>query len=410
MKRLFALLLVFGGAFLALAAFGSVSQAQTFNVLYAFGAGGDGAAPWAGVTLDRSGRIYGTTAEAGHGGAGTVYMLKNYHGTWQLSALHEFLPANGDGGVPQGRAVFGPDGRLYGTTTRGGASGYWGTVYRLGPPATICGSIQCYWDEAILYSFMGGHDGAAPWFVDPVFDQNGNIYGTAQQGGATGNGVVFELSKSGNAWTESVLHSFSTSEGIQPSASVLLDPAGNIWGTTSNGINQTGYGSVFELSSSGSGWNANIVHIFQGEPDGADSVSSLTMDAAGHLYGMTSFGGQSNSGSVFELSASGGSWSYAQIYNGFSGGGGPNGPLVADAAGNLYGTSWFNGAHQLGVVFKLTTNGSGGWTYSSVHDFTGGDDGSYPYGGVTFDAQGNMYGTASGGGRYGRGVVWEITP
>jgi len=397
-------------SFFLLVACSQTAQAQTFNVLYAFGAGGDGASPWAGVTLDRNGNIYGTTVEAGHGNAGTVYELKNHNGTWLLTALHEFLPANGDGAYPLSRVVFGPDGRLYGTTSGGGASGYWGTVYTLSPPVTFCRSVQCYWDETIIYSFNGTQGGGDPGWADPVFDRSGNLYGTAQQGGQDAFGVVYELTRSGGTWTESVLHSFSIPEGISPAGSVTFDHAGNIWGTTTSGEQGSAYGSIFELSPSGSGWTSNIVHLFQGGPnDGASSYSGLTVDASGNIYGTTAFGGHNGSGAAFQLTASGGGWNYGLGYTGFTGGTGPWGTMVMDAAGNFYGTSLFAGAHGYGAVFKLTPS-NGGWTYTSLHDFTGGNDGQHPYGGVTFDANGNLYGTAADGGRYGRGVVWEIVP
>jgi uncharacterized repeat protein (TIGR03803 family) len=401
-------LVVLTAGFFLLAACES-AQAQNFNVLYAFGAGGDGAQPLAGVTLDRGGNIFGTTCIAGHGNAGTVWELKNHNGTWLLSPLHEFLPANGDGACPIGRVVFGPDGHLYGTTEVGGVSGYLGTVYRLSPPATFCGSAVCYWKEALLYLFTGGSDGGKPWNVDPVFDQAGNLYGTTWQGGINGFGVVFKLTHSGSSWTESVLHSFVPAEGVNPQSTVLLDGTGNIWGTTTSGLNCSGQGSVFELTPSGSGWTANVIHVFQGPPnDGSDPEGGLTADGSGNFYGATAGGGPSSSGALFEVTPNGNSWTYSVPFTGFVGAG-IVGSLVRDANGNLYGTAYDGGSAGTGAVFKLTPSG-GGWTYTSLHDFTGGVDGANPFGGVTFDANGHIFGTASAGGRYGRGVVWEIVP
>ena len=190
----------------------------------------------------------------------------------------------------------------------------------------------------------------------------------------------------------------------------MLDHSGNIWGTTPSGPGNS-QGTVFELTPSGSGYTASMVHTFLGAPnDGAFSNSGLVADTAGNLYGATAFGGLNNAGAAFELTPSGNNWTYSVLYTGFNGVGGPWGQLTMDAAGNLYGTSYFDGAHQKGTVFKLMPNGLGGWTYTSVHDFTGGDDGAVPYGGVAIGADGNLYGTASAGGRYGRGVVWQIVP
>ncbi|HUI84869.1 MAG TPA: choice-of-anchor tandem repeat GloVer-containing protein [Candidatus Binatia bacterium] len=144
--------------------------------------------------------------------------------------------------------------------------------------------------------------------------------------------------------------------------------------------------------------------------DGAGSYSPVILDAAGNIYGMTENGGENDAGTVFELTPSMNGWIFSLLYGGFSGMGGSVGPSLAmDAAGNLYGTTRSDGIYQKGSVFKLTHT-SGGWAYTSLHDFTGGDDGALPYAGVAFDANGNIYGTASQGGMYDRSVVWEITP
>jgi uncharacterized repeat protein (TIGR03803 family) len=413
MKKLLALLIILGGAVLGLTALGATSQAQTFSVLYNFGAGGDGAQPLSGVTLDRGGNIYGTTCIAGHGNAGTVFELKNHNGSWLLTALHEFLPANGDGACPLGRVVFGPDGRLYGTTSTGGFQGSYGIVFSLAPSPTRCSSVMCPWNEKILYSFMGD-DGMGPGSMDPVFDSAGNLYGTTQSGGADAWGVVFKLTRSGGNWSESVLHSFDgISDGLNPETSVLIDAAGNIFGTTDGGLGQgqTPWGTVWELTPSGSGYTVQNLHVFNGGPgDGGSSHTGLIPDGHGNYFSASTHGGSNSVGAVFELSPAGNSWNFSMLYQGFTGDGGPWGPLAMDAAGNLYGTAYFAGPAQQGMVFKLSPDGQGGWTYTNVHVFTGGDDGGVPFGGVTFDASGNLYGTASGGGRYGRGVVWKIVP
>jgi uncharacterized repeat protein (TIGR03803 family) len=152
----------------------------------------------------------------------------------------------------------------------------------------------------------------------------------------------------------------------------------------------------------------NILHVFQGPPnDGNTPEAGLVSDGAGSFFGTTAYGGPNYGGTAFELTHSGNSWNYSLIYSGFTGGG-LIGSLVRDAAGNLYGTAYFGGSGK-GAVFKLSPT-NGGWTYTSLHDFSGGDDGANPSGGVMSDTNGNLYGTASGGGRYGRGVVWEINP
>ncbi len=161
------------------------------------------------------------------------------------------------------------------------------------------------------------------------------------------------------------------------------------------------------MVNSSSGWTGTDLHLFSGGSDGNTIYGGLVFDQAGNLYGDTFLGGEYNGGTVFELSPSNGGWSFNVIYN-FTGSG-PWASLSIDAAGNLYGTTTGSGAYGYGNVFKLTPS-DGGWTYTSLHDFTGGSDGGFPVSVVSFDANGNLYGTAEVGGAYDNGVVWEITP
>ena len=241
-----------------------------------------------------------------------------------------------------------------------------------------------------------------------VFDRAGNMYDTTAVGG-NGNGVVYEMTHSGSGWTEQPLYAFTgTPDGATPYAGLVLDSAGNLYGTTTAG-GLFGQGTVFELSPSGSGWTEQVLYNFQGGSDGSFPTGGLIFDQSGNLYGSTNEGGSGGGGTVFELTPSGGGWTYNLLYS-FTGntGCGPFANLGLDGAGNVYGTTLCDGANNAGNVFELTPSG-GGWTYSSLHDFTNGSDGGYPYSNVTFDAAGNLYGTASRGGR-GVGLVWEITP
>lgn len=171
---------------------------------------------------------------------------------------------------------------------------------------------------------------------------------------------------------------------------------------------------MYQLTHSENGWTGTDIYDFTGGADGAYPVAGIIVDTEGNLYGATSVAGSGNGGTVFELSPSGGSWNYTLLYS-FAGPNngrqvvGPVGNLVLDAAGNLYGTTISDGAHGYGAVFKLT-HSNGNWTYTALHDFTNGADGSYPYANLVFDGNGNIYGTASGGGAFGVGVVFEITP
>jgi uncharacterized repeat protein (TIGR03803 family) len=259
----------------------------------------------------------------------------------------------------------------------------------------------------VLYRFAGGSDGAYP-IGQLVFDPSGDIYGTTFDYLQFGSlGTVFELTPSGGGWTKSNVHRFDGSDGQYPTAGLIFDQSGNLYGTTYYGGTH-GYGAVYQLTPSGSGWTENLLYSFQNGNDGADVAAGLTFDNSGNLYGATSAGGSGGGGTVFELTSSGGHWTPNVIYS-FAGSGGPASSLVMDTAGNLYGTTVQDGAYRAGNVFKLTSSG-GGWTYTDLYDFTGGSDGANPFGGVTLDANGNLYGTTESGGANGAGVIWEITP
>jgi len=397
------LFLIFVLLFITLTA--QPAQAQTFNVIHTFTGAKDGGFPSAGLTLDKGGNLYGT-ASGGGTGYGTVYQLKHKGSNLVFNPLYSFAGGT-DGNGPAARVMFGPNGTLYGTTV-GGGNGY-GTIFNLRPSPRACTTALCPWTETVLYRFT---EGAGGWPVgDLVFDQAGNIYGTTYLPG----GVVYELTPSGGGWTESVLYSFSGSDGQSPESGLIFDSAGNLYGTTYAG-GLSGVGTVFEMSPLGGGWTEKVLYSFQGGSDGAAPFAGLIFDPSGNLYGATSNGGQGGGGTVFKLTPSGGSWTYSLIYS-FAGNKynycGPLGTLVMDGVGNLYGTTYCDGAYGLGNVFKLTPSGNS-WTYTSLHDFTFGSDGGAPICNVVFDANGNLYGTT----RYGGdnqdcgpcGVVWEITP
>ncbi len=393
---------------------GSV-QAQTFKVLYRFTGEADGYRPYAGLTLDRAGNLYGTTStDFPLPTGGTAFQLERRTNNWVLNTLSA-LPVGS-----YGRVVLGPNGALYGTTQAGG-SGFdceygCGTVYNV---QQAIGCISCSWTSTILYSFSGGTDGLAPGSVDPVFDQESNLYGTTSEGGSTGDGVVFKLAPSAGGWTESVIHNFTGFDGAGPLSGMIFDDAGNLYGTTYT-AGPDDFGTVFRLARSGSGWVATTLYSFRRGTDGGNPMGGLILDRSGNLFGTTTEGGGSGGGgTVFELSPSGGSWTFTVLYS-WSGqtGGSPQGNLAMDGAGNLYGAGSSGGAFGHGSVFKLTPTG-GGWIYTDLHDFSGFLDGALPLGGMTLDANGNLYGTAAFGGiagescdriLYGCGVVWEITP
>ncbi len=376
------------------------AQAQTFTVLHRFG-GVDGNLPTAPI-LDRAGNLYGTTVEGGpgeFGGFGNIYKLSHTASGWVFNTLYNFT-AHADGAYPDnGGPTIGPDGTLYGTAGGEGAGGN-GTLYNLRPPATFCRSIFC---DAItvLHAFAGGNDGSGP-NANLVFDAAGNIYGTTAGGGEHGYGTVFQATRSGGSWTETVLHSFNPPDGINPTAGVILDSAGNLYGTTVAG-GAHNWGTVFELTHSGSGWTEQVLYTFTNTSDGRSPFGGLVMDSAGNLYGSAQHNGHNFGGTVFKLSRSGGGWTFTLLYS-LSGLAGPADHLTLDSAGNLYGTTYQDGVNQQGSVFELSPSG-GGWVYTDLHDFSG-DDGALPTSTVVLDPSGNIFGTTSQG---VNGVIFEIT-
>jgi uncharacterized repeat protein (TIGR03803 family) len=379
------------------------------QVLYNFGAGTDGYNPVAGLILDAAGNLYGTTQDGGaYGGPGygTVFELSpNADGTWTETVLHSF--GNGtDGSSPQTSLIFDGDGNLYGTTPKGGTYGK-GTIFRVAP-----GSDGA-WAETVLHSLTGGGDGSepgSPLTIDPA----GNLYGTTEVGGAYTFGTAFELSPGKNGgWTETVLHSFSHNgkDGYSPRTGLTFDAAGNLYGTTFKGGTYDkgcpegggGCGTVFKLSPGAKGkWTETLLHSFQfNATDGRYPDGALAFDAGGSLYGTTSFGGRFGYGTIFQLMhGKKGAWTETTLIA-VNGGGRPNGPLLFDAAGNLYGT--VGPGHNPGVIFKLTFI-NGKWTEDAAWGLSEG----FPSPGPILDAAGNIYDTDYTGGSYTYGIVFEI--
>ena len=273
------------------------AQAQTYQVLHYFQSGADGANPAAGVIIDR--REISTAPPTTFSVRPSIRALSS---GWILTPLIELGFEKGS--LPQAAVIKGPDGTLYGTTSEGGGNCYCGVVFSLKPPPNATSYVLEGWTETILYSFNGGSDGAHPGYGNLVFDQAGNLYGTTS-GGAYGQGTVFKLTPSDGGWTESVIYSFrGFPDGGTPYAGVILDKAGNLYGTTSAG-GEGNNGTVFELTPSGSGWIEIVLHAFQDASQGTVPYGGLIFDAAGNLYGTTQLGGLGGySGSVFELSPS----------------------------------------------------------------------------------------------------------
>ena len=327
--------------------------------------------------------------------------------------LYSFSNNGTNGFTPYSSLVFDGSGNLYGTTAVGGEYGC-GTVFELSPTGTG-------WTETVIYSFQNNSkDGCMP-YAGLIFDGAGNLYGTTYAGGGGGNGTVFEVSPAGNGqWKEELLTAFAGSRGAYPIGGLTFDPAGNLYGTTVSGGNGSctgGCGTVFQLTPAAKGrWNETVLHTFAGAgEDGAWPYSAVIFDASGNLYGTTFAGGRHSSGTVFELTPGGNSrWSETVLYS-FNNNGkdamAPAAGLVFDGSGNLYGTASSGGKFQLGAVFELSP-GASGWTESLLHSFSdNGKDGYQPYSGLVISPAGKLYGTTSQGGSNGSGwgTVFAMT-
>jgi len=396
--------------------------AATEKVLHNFGSSGtDGMFPTSGLIRDAAGNLYGTTQNGGSHysldgdcfpGCGTVFeLMPREGGGWTERVLHNF-GSGMDGVNPNGALIFDAAGNLYGTTTNGGTEQL-GTVFKLTPNGS--GG----WTEKILHNFKWDFkDGSRP-IAGLIFDAAGNLYGTTQFGGHYGywdGGIVFEITPNeSGGWTEKVLHSFGGGrDGVNPSSGLMFDGAGNLYGTTQYGGTYR-MGIVFEMTPNDNGsWSEKRLHDFGPAGLGPQPFAGLIFDAAGNLYGVTSSGGGYDCGTVFGMTPNGsGGWTEKILHNFHlypMDGCVLYGGLVFDAAGNLYGTAYRGGYNYRGTVFELTPRDGGGWTERNVHYFGYGMDGVGPYGNVIFDAAGNLYGTTAEGGAYNRGTVFEITP
>jgi uncharacterized repeat protein (TIGR03803 family) len=364
---------------------GTGVAAQTLAILHNFGGNGDGANSFAGLIADTAGNLYGTTEQGGASGGGTVFKLTPARSE---SVLYNFPGFPGDGAAPLAGLIADAAGNLYGTTFSGGANGF-GAIFRLTPAD----------GESLLYSFAGAPgDGANP-LAGLITDTAGNLYGTTEQGGGDGFGTVFKLTPEGG---ESLLQSFAgfPGDGAAPLAGMIADTAGNLYGTTFSG-GASGLGTVFKLTPEGA---ESVLYSFGGG-DGALPRAGLILDTAGNLYGSTFSGGASGFGTVFKLTPTG-SESILHSFAGAPGDGAfPYAGLIADAAGNLYGTTAQGGANGLGTVFKLTPMGN----ESVLHSFAGAPgDGANPFAGLIADAAGNLYGTTYYGGANDAGTVFEF--
>jgi uncharacterized repeat protein (TIGR03803 family) len=360
------------------------------TVLYSFTGGADGAFPYAGVIHDPAGNLYGTTAEGGASNMGVVFKLDP---AGNQTVIHSFT-GKADGADPDAGVIRDTEGNLYGVAESGGAKGY-GVVFKIDTSGA----------ETVLHNFTGGADGAFPT-GGLARDAAGNLYGTASEGGIaelySGVGTVFKLTPSGHL---TVLHKFSGSpDGASPQGALILDSSGNIYGTTSGGGVTTngGQGTVFMVTPSG---NETVLYAFTGGNDGAEPECGLIRDSEGNLYGTTAGGGPQSAGTVFEVTSPG----HETLLFSFTFGDAgqyPEGSLVRDSAGNLVGTASYGGPGNVGVIFELNSSNQ----ESILYSFPNSADGYLVDSPLSRDAAGNLYGTTFYGGPAGKGVLYKVTP
>ena len=382
--------------------------ASTTDVIYSFAGGADGEYTDTDLVIDSAGNLYGTSVLGGDFGGGTVFQLTPSGNSWIHTVLYSFS-GGADGGEPYKGVTLDAEGNLYGTAVTGGAGsceGGCGVAYKL----TNSGGT---WTQTVIHSFTGGDDGSGPG-AGLTIDNHGNLYGMAPTGGANGLGVIYQLhpDQSGN-WTLKVIHTFTGgTDGATGSAGRLLLHGGHLYGAaTAGGAN--GKGAAFQLTPTPSGeWNLKTIYSFKGQPDAGFPYGGLTFDASGNLYGTTYYDGANNLGAVYELAPKPtGEWKEKVLYSFKGGSDGSNSisNLVFDAAGNLYGTTSEGGLGS-GTIFRLTPGANGTWTERVAHRFQGPPDGAFAYNGMVADTTGNFYGATVHGGTDDEGAIYKFTP
>jgi len=368
------------------------ANAQTYSVLHLFKDTPDGAHPYPSLIRDNAGNFYGTTEVGGAFNKGTVFKM---NAAGALKVVYSFK-GTGDGAHPLAALLLGPEGTLYGTAPLGGATG------SCNGSCGVIFKVDRTGHESVLYSFQGGLEGG---FSETalVADNAGNLYGTTADGGDYGIGTVFKLDPAGTLTT---LYAFSGLDGSGPN-DLMRDAAGNFYGTTVTGGEGPGClggcGVVYKLDAAG---NQTLLYIFQGNGDGIYPTTRLIRDGAGNLYSTTLDGGAHGYGTIFELDA-GNNLTVLYSFAGPPDGGNPLAGVIRDRQGNLYGTAWDGGTGrcQCGAVFKLDANGN----ESLLHSFSGSpNDGFSPEGGLVADSSGLLYGVTYYGGTQGKGIVFKV--
>jgi uncharacterized repeat protein (TIGR03803 family) len=344
--------------------------------------GSNGEFPYASLISDHSGNLYGTTFGGGTSGKGTIFHLDTASAT--LSTLASFAGVNG--AFPSTKLMIDAAGNLLGTTEQGGFAN-WGTIYRLEPNTNTLTSLASF-------DFTNGAYPVAALISDPT----GNLYGTTYNGGIDASGTVFRLDAN---HAISALVSFSGPIGRYPAAGLTADSAGTFYGTTSDGGAGL-YGTIFQFDAMTN--EITTLAEFNGINGGSPWRGELIEDNEGNLYGTTEIGGASNLGTVFRLDTNTNTLTTLASFMGLNGAL-PNSGLIIDAAGNLYGTTLAGGSSNRGTVFRLEVGTN---MLTTIVSFNG-TNGASPYAGLIADAVGNLYGTTVDGGANDQGTIFSIT-
>lgn len=382
-----------------------VWAASTTKLIYSFTGGNGGEYLDTELVRDSAGNLYGTSVQGGMFGSGTVFQITP---AGAHTVLYSFT-GGADGGEPYKGVTLDAAGNLYGTAVTGGSGsceGGCGVVFELT-------NSDGTWTQNVIHAFTG-NDGSGPG--SPVsFDRHGNIYGTTPTGGAYNMGTVYRLAPDGSGgWKFRVIHTFTggADGGGGSAGRILIDAAGNLYGVcTVGGAN--GFGTVYEMSAVKGQWELTTLYAFEDQPDGALPYGAVAFDKLGNLYGTTYYAGANDQGTVYKLTRTNGTWTERVLYN-FKGGADGSSPisgLVFDASGNMYGTTSAGGAAcDCGVIFKMTRSASGSWSESVVYRFPGSPQAGTAYNGLVADSAGNFYGTTVNGGADNDGAVYEFTP
>jgi uncharacterized repeat protein (TIGR03803 family) len=396
--------LIAGSAFLPASARGA---SNPFSVLHSFDGQG-GVAPQSPLVVDSAGNLFGTVPFGGSG-SGAVFELVRNNLAYTFRLVYSFT-GKADGGRPFGGLVADSSGNLFGAAAVGGDSGN-GTIYEL-----VAGGSTFTFER--LYSFSGAADGLGP-LAGLAIDGNGDLYGAASRGGPSGTGTVFALRHGDQGYTFQLLYSFSAlasgvnNDGAFPEGTPLVDASGDIFGTAAAG-GVSGFGTVFELVRTGSSYSFVLFHAFLGGADSSLPAAGLVADAEGNLFGTTAGNPNAAEGTVFELQREPASsaFEFRTLYAFLDGNDGavPTAPLIVDGLGNLFGTATQGGPNDSGTIFELA-RAETGFDFRVLYAFQGDFlDGDQPAGGVTFGPAGKLYGTTLAGGVFGFGTVFALAP